>query len=141
MKVEVRMAAPLFVGAVFVGAAIVIAPPAFAGAGTSYVGAAVGYQATGQPKGTFFVSATAAEAQQGALQSCHEHLAACALAETSTQCIGIATGFGTKWMTAEGPDAGTAETNARAKLAELASDLSADTTGLEPITRAACARS
>jgi hypothetical protein len=122
------------------GAAIVVASPALAGADPSYVGVAVGYQASGAPRGLPYVSATAAGAQQGAVQYCESHLSACAPAGTSTQCIGIATGIGTKWMSAEGPDKATAEANARAKLGELVAGLPLpDTTEVDPATTAACA--
>jgi Domain of unknown function (DUF4189) len=120
-------------------AAIVVATPAPAGADPAYVGVAVGYQASGAPRGLPYVSSSAAEAQQGALQDCQAHLSACAPAGTSTRCIGIATGVGKQWDSAEGPDRPTAETNARAKLAKVAAGLPLpDTSGDEPVTTAAC---
>jgi hypothetical protein len=134
MKINTTAAAPLLVGA-----AIVVAAPALAGADPTYVGVAVGYQASGAPQGLPYVSATASGARQGAMQHCESHLSACALAGTSTQCIAIATA-GTKWMSAEGPDEVTAQTNARAKLGELVVDLPLpDTTEVDPVTTAACA--
>jgi hypothetical protein len=126
--------------ALLAGAAILLATPALAGAGPSFVGVAVGYQSSGAPRGVPYVSATAAGAQQGALQYCQSQLSACAPAGTSTQCIGIATGVGTKWMSAEGPDKITAEANARAELGQLVAALPLpDTTDVDPTTTAACA--
>ena len=122
-----------------VGAAIAVATPASAGADPAYVGVAVGYQASGAPRGLPYVSSTAAGAQQGAMQDCQAHLSACAPAGTSTQCIGIATGVGKQWDSAEGPDKPAAEINARAKLAKVAAGLPLpDTSGDEPATTAAC---
>jgi Domain of unknown function (DUF4189) len=87
-----------------------------------------------------YASASAAEAKQGAMQACRTRLVACAPAETSTQCIALVTGLGTKWMSAEGPDKKTAEANARAKLADLATDISfPDSTGVNPEVVAKCA--
>jgi hypothetical protein len=121
------------------GVAIAVVTPASAGADPAYVGIAVGYQASGAPQGLPYVSSTAAGAQQGAMQNCQAHLSACAPAGTSTQCIGIATGVGKQWDSAEGPDKPTAETNARAKLAKVAAGLPLpDTSGDEPATTAAC---
>jgi hypothetical protein len=121
------------------GAAIAVAASAWAGADPAYVGVAVGYQASGAPRGLPYVSSTAAGAQQGALQDCQAHLSACAPAGTSTQCIGIATGVGKQWDSAEGPDKSTAETNARAKLAKVVAGLPLpDTSGDEPATTVAC---
>lgn len=135
MKVKISTAAPLLVGA-----ALAVVTPAWAGADPSYVGVAVGYQTTGAAQGMPYVSATAAGARQGAMQSCQAHLFACAPAGTSTQCIGIATGFGSKWMEAEGPDKMTAEAKARAKLLDLMSGVPLpDPTTLDPDTTAACA--
>jgi hypothetical protein len=132
---KIKAAPPLL----FVVAAIAIATPASARADPAYVGVAVGYQASGAPKGLPYVSSTAAGAQQGAMQACQAHLSACAPAGTSTQCIGIATGIGKQWDSAEGPDMPTAETNARAKLAKVAAGLPLpDTSGDEPATTAAC---
>jgi hypothetical protein len=122
-----------------VGAAIAVAIPASAGADPAYVSVAVGYQASGAPQGLPYVSSTAAGAQQGAMQNCQAHLSACAPAGTSTQCIGIATGVGKQWDSADGPDKPTAETNARAKLATVTAGLPLpDTSGDEPATTAAC---
>lgn len=132
---KINTAAPLLVGA-----AIAFASQPLAGADPAYVGVAVGYQVTGAPRGLPYVSATAAGAQQGALEDCESRLSTCAPAGTSTQCIGIATGIGTKWMSAEGPDKTTAEAKARAKLGELVAGLPLpDTTELDPVTTAACA--
>jgi hypothetical protein len=131
---KIKRAAPLLMGG-----AIVVAIPALAGADPAYVGVAVGYQASGAPRGLPYLSATAAGAQQGAMQYCRSQLSACAPAGTSTQCIGIATGIGTKWMEAEGPDKVTAEANARAKLGELAADSSFPDTTVDPATTAVCA--
>ncbi|QLL09126.1 DUF4189 domain-containing protein [Mycobacterium vicinigordonae] len=126
--------------ALVVGAAIMVVTPAGAGADPNYVSVAVGYQPSGAPQGMPYVSATAAGARQGAMQSCQAHLSACAPAGTSTQCIGIATGFGSKWMEAEGPDRKTAEANARAKLLDLMAGLPLpDPTTLDPDTTGACA--
>jgi hypothetical protein len=133
--VKLNLAAPLLVGA-----AIVITAQPVARADPSYVGVAVGYQASGAPTGIPYVGATASEAKQGAMQACRARLAACAPAGTSTQCIAVATGFGTKWMSAEGSDKKTAEANARAKLADLATDISfPDSTGVTPEVVAVCA--
>src|ERR1700684_1488544 len=122
-----------------VGVAIVVATPAPAGAGPSYVGVAVGYQASGAPRGLPYVSSSPAGAQQGAMQDCQAHLFACAPAGTSKQCIGIATGVGKQWDSEEGPDRSTAETNARAKLARGAAGRPLPaTSGDEPATTAAC---
>jgi hypothetical protein len=122
-----------------VGAAIAVATPASAGADPAYVGVAVGHQVTGAPQGLPYVSSTADGAQQGAMQNCQAQLVACAPAGTSRQCIGIATGVGTQWDSAEGPDKPTAETNARAKLAKVAAGLPLpDMVGDEPVTTAAC---
>jgi hypothetical protein len=135
MKLQINIAAPLLVAVAFA-----IATPAWARADPTYVGVTVGYQATGAPRGMPYVSKTAAGAREGAMQSCRAHLVACASAGTSTQCIGIATGVGTKWMSAEGPDRQTAEANARAKLDELVAGLPLpDTAGVDPATTAACA--
>jgi|SRR5271155_554815 len=135
MRVKLNSTASLLVGA-----AVVITAQPVARADPSYVGIAVGYQVSGAPTGIPSVGATAAEAKQGALQSCRERLAACAPAGTSTQCIAVATGLGTKWMSAEGSDKKTAEANARAKLADLATDISfPDSTGVNPEVVAACA--
>jgi hypothetical protein len=135
MKVKLNSAAPLLLGA-----AIVITAQPVARADPSYVGIAVGYQVSGAPTGILSVGATAAEAKQGAMQACLERLVACAPAGTSTQCIAVATGLGTKWMSAEGSDKKTAEANARAKLADLATDISfSDSTGVDPQVVAACA--
>lgn len=135
MKAKLNTAAPLLVGA----ALAIVAPPG-AGADPSYVGLAVGYQTSGAAQGVTYVSLTAAGATQGALQSCQTHLSGCAPAGTSTQCIGIATGFGSKWMEAEGPDKKIAEANARAKLLDLMSGVPLpDPTTLDPDTTAACA--
>jgi hypothetical protein len=113
-----------------VGVAIAVATSASAGADAAFVGVAVGYQASGAPKGLSFVGTTAAGAQDGALQNCQAHLSACAPAGTATRCVGIATGVGKQWDSAEGPDKTTAEANARAKLAKIASSLPlADTSG------------
>src|SRR5579875_3879741 len=132
---KIKAAPPLLL----VAAAIAVATPASAGAEPAYVGVAVGYQASGAPQGLPYVSSTAAGAQQGAMQHCQAQLSACAPAGTSTQCIGIATGVGKQWDSAEGPDRPTAETNARAKLAKVAAGLPLpDTTGDEPATTAAC---
>jgi hypothetical protein len=121
------------------GAAIAVATPASAGGHTAYVGVAVGYQASGAPRGLPYVSSTAAGAQQGAMQDCQAHLSACAPAGTSTRCIGIATGVGKQWDSAEGPDKPAAEINARAKLAKVAAGLPLpDTSGDELATTAAC---
>lgn len=105
------------------GAAITVAIAAPAGADPTFVGTAVGYQIGGIPKGSSYVSSTATGAKQGALQSCNAQLSACAPAGTSTQCLGIATGVGTHWESAEGPDKRTAEANARAKLLALVAGL------------------
>jgi hypothetical protein len=122
-----------------VGVAFAVATPAPAGADPAYVGVAVGYQASGAPRGLPYVSSSPAGAQQGAMQDCQAHLFACAPAGTSTQCIGIATGVGKQWDSAEGPDRPSAETNARAKLAKVAAGLPLpDTSGDEPATTAAC---
>jgi hypothetical protein len=122
-----------------VGAAIAVATPASAGADPAYVGVAVGHQVSGAPQGLPYVSSTADGAQQGAMQNCQAHLFACAPAGTSRQCIGIATGLGTQWDSAEGPDKPTAETNARAKLAKVAAGLPLpDMTADGPVTTAAC---
>jgi hypothetical protein len=122
-----------------VGAAMAVATPALAGADPAYVGVAVGYQVSGTPQGLPYVSSTAEGAQQGAMQNCLARLSACAPAGTSRQCIGIATGVGTQWDSAEGPDKATAETNARAKLAKVAAGLPLpDTLGDGPVTTAAC---
>jgi hypothetical protein len=130
-----KMTAPLLLAS----AAIVAATSPSAGADSAYVGVAVGYQASGAPKGLPYVSSTAAGAQQGALQSCQAHLSACAPAGTSTHCIGIASGVGTQWDSAEGPDRPTAESNARTKLAKVVAGLPLpDTSGGEPVTTAAC---
>lgn len=132
---KIKAAPPLLL----VGAAIAVATPASAGADPAYVGVAVGYQASGAPRGLPYVSSTAEGAQQGAMQDCQAHLSACAPAGTSTRCIGIATGVGAQWDSAEGPDRPTAEINARAKLAKLVAGLPlADTTTAEPVTTAAC---
>ena len=132
---NIKAATPLLL----VGAAIAVATSASAGADPAYVGVAVGYQASGAPKGLPYVSSTAAGAEQGALQNCQIHLSACAPAGTSTQCIGIATGVGKQWDSAEGPDKSTAESNARAKLAKVAAGLPLpDTSRDEPVTTAAC---
>jgi Domain of unknown function (DUF4189) len=123
-----------------VGAAIVIAAQPIARADPGYVGVAVGYQVSGIPAGIPYVGATAAEAKEGAMQACRTRLAACAPAGTSTQCIAVATGLGTKWMSAEGSDKKTAEANARAKLADLTTDISfPDSVGVNPEIIAACA--
>jgi hypothetical protein len=135
MKVKLNLAAPLLVGA-----AIVIAAQPVARADPRYVGIAVGYQISGAPTGIPSVGATAAEAKQGAMQACRERLVACAPVGTSTQCIALVTGLGTKWMSAEGSDKKTAEANARAKLADLANDVSfPDSTGVNPEVVAVCA--
>jgi hypothetical protein len=121
------------------GAAIAVATPASAGADPAYVGVAVGYQASGAPRGLPYVSSTAAGAQQGAMRDCQAHLFACAPAGTSPQCIGIATGVGKQWDSAEGPDKSAAQINARAKLATVVAGLPLpDTSGDEPATTAAC---
>jgi hypothetical protein len=130
MKIE--KAAPLIL------AVIGIATATPATAGPAFVGVAVGYQASGAPLGLTFVGSTAQGAQQGAMQSCQARLSACAPAGTSTQCIGIAIGNGVRWETAEGPDKGTAETNARAKLVEVVSGLPLPELHLDPSTTAAC---
>jgi len=130
MKIE--KAVPL----VFAVVGIVTATPA--SAKPAYVGVAVGYQASGAPLSLSFVSSTAEGAQQGALQSCRTRLSACAPAGTSTQCIGIAIGNNTRWETAEGPNTGTAEANARAKLAELVAGLPVPDMRIDPSTTAAC---
>ncbi|GAB5008166.1 hypothetical protein JHV675_03950 [Mycobacterium avium subsp. hominissuis] len=122
-----------------VGAAIAVATPASAVADPAYVGVAVGYQASGAPQGLPHVSSTAVGAQQGAMQDCQARLSACAPAGTSTQCIGVATGVGKQWDSAEGPDKPTAETNARAKLVKVTAGLPLpDTSGDELATTAAC---
>lgn len=132
---EIKAAAPLLLA----GAVITVVNAASAGADPAYVGVAVGYQVSGAPQGLPYVSSTAAGAEQGAMQVCQTQLSACAPAGTSTQCIGIATGVGTHWESAEGPDKGTAETNARAKLAKLVASLPLpDTTADDPGTTAAC---
>jgi hypothetical protein len=132
---KICAAAPLLL----VGAAIAVATPASAGADTAYVGVAVGHQVSGAPQGLPYVSSTAEGAQQGAMQDCQAHLVACAPAGTSPQCIGIATGVGTQWDSAEGPDKPTAETNARAKLAKVVAGLPLpDTPVDEPVMMAAC---
>lgn len=130
MKIE--KAVPLIL------AVIGIATATTASASAAFVGVAVGYQASGAPLGLPFVSSTAEAAQQGAMQSCQARLSACALAGTSTQCIGIAIGNGVRWETAEGPDKGTAEANARAKLVELVAGLPLPDMQLDPSTTAAC---
>ena len=126
MKIE--RAVPL----VLAVAGIAIATPA--SANPAYVGVAVGYQASGAPLGVPFVSATADGAQQGAMQNCQTRLSACAPAGTSTQCIGIAIGNGVRWETAEGPDTGTAEANARAKLVQLVAGLPLPDMRIDPST-------
>jgi hypothetical protein len=132
---KINAAPPLLL----VGVAIAVATPASAGADPAYVGVAVGYQASGAPQGLPYVSSTAAGAQQGAMQACQAHLSACAPAGISTQCIGIATGVGKQWDSAEGSDKPTAATNARAKLAKVAAGLPLpDTSGDEPATTATC---
>lgn len=124
----------------FASVAIALGTPAAAWADPSYVGVAVGYQISGAAQGMPYISETAAGAKQGAMQSCQAHLSACAPAGTSTQCIGIATGFGSKWMEAEGPDKKTAEARARAKLLDLMSGVPLpDPTTNDPDTTAACA--
>lgn len=121
-------------------AVIALTTPASAWADASYVGVAVGYQISGAAQGVPYISATAAGAKQGALQACQARLSACAPAGTSTQCIGIAAGFGSKWMEAEGPDRKTAEARARAKLLDLMSGVPLpDPTTNDPDTSAACA--
>lgn len=133
MKIRTA-ASPLLMGAL-----IAFVTPASAGADPAYVGVAVGYQPSGAPQGLPYVSSTAAGAQQGALQACRTRLFACAAAGTSPQCIGIATGFGTHWESAEGPDTSAAMTNARDKLTKLMAGVPLpDTTGDEPRTTAAC---
>jgi Domain of unknown function (DUF4189) len=133
--VKLNAATPLLVGA-----AIVITAQPVARADPSYVAVAVGYQISGAPTGITFAGATAAEAKQGAMQACRTRLVACAPAGTSTQCIAVVTGLGTKWMSAEGSDRKTAEANARAKLADLATDISfPDSTGVNPGVVTACA--
>jgi hypothetical protein len=124
---------------IIMGTAVVVATPAVAGADPSYVGLAVGYQASGVPNGVSFVSSTAEGAQQGAMQNCRAKLVACAPVGASTQCMGIATGNGTHWDSAEGPDKNSAEANARAKLVELVAGLPVpDTSGVDPVTTGAC---
>jgi hypothetical protein len=135
LKIYINTAALLLAGT-----AIAVVTSASSRADPSYVGVAVGYQISGAAQGMPYVSATAAGAKQGAMQSCQAHLSACAPAGTSTQCIGIATGFGPKWMEAEGPDRKTAEANARAKLLDLMSGVPLfDPTTSDPQTTAACA--
>ncbi|ORA11425.1 hypothetical protein BST14_18625 [Mycobacterium arosiense ATCC BAA-1401 = DSM 45069] len=119
--------------------ALIVAVPGLASAQPRYVGVVIGYGAAGLPQATSSVGASAQEASQGALLKCHERLATCALAATSTQCIGVAIGFGTKWMDAEGPDRRSAEANARARLAEMASDMSSDIPELPPVISSSCA--
>ena len=119
--------------------AIAVATSAPAGADAAYVGVAVGYQASGAPRGIPYVSSSPAGAQAGAMQDCQAHLFACAPAGTSSQCIGIATGVGKQWDSAEGPDRSTAETNARVKLAKVAAGLPLpDSGGDDAATTAAC---
>ena len=123
-----------------VSAAILITAQPVARAESGYVAAAVGYQIGGAPTGITSAGATAAEAKQGAMQACRARLVACAPVGTSTQCIAVVTGFGTKWMDAEGPDRRTAEANARAKLADLGTDISfPDSAAANPGVVAACA--
>jgi hypothetical protein len=124
---------------ILAGAVIAVSNSSPAGAERSYVGVAVGYQISGAAQGMSYVSATAAGAKQGAMQTCQAHLSACAPAGTSTQCIGIATGFGSKWMEAEGPDKNTAEANARAKLLDLMAGVPLPDSTVDPDTTAACA--
>lgn len=125
---------------VLTSAMLTLVTPAGAGAAPNYVGVAVGYQISGAAQGMPYVSATAAGAKQGAMQACQAHLTACAPAGTSTQCIAIATGFGSKWMEAEGPDRQTAEARARARLLDLMSGVPLpDPTTLDPDTSSACA--
>jgi hypothetical protein len=132
MMMKIAKAVPL----VFAIAGIALATPA--SANPAYVGVAVGYQASGAPLGLSFVSSTVEGAQQGAMQNCQTRLSACAPAGTSTQCIGIAIANGARWETAEGPDAGTAEANARAKLAQLVAGLPLPDMRIDPSTTAAC---
>ena len=121
-------------------AAILITAQPVARADPRYVAAAVGYQVSGAPNGILYAGATAAEAKQGAMQACRTRLVACAPAEISTQCLAVVTGLGTKWMAAEGSDKKTAEANARAKLADLETDISfPDSTGVNPDVVAVCA--
>lgn len=121
------------------GGVLAVAAPSSAEPGTTYLAVAVGYQPTGIPKGVPYRAATAAEAKDGAYQLCRQRLSACAPAGTSTQCLAVATGAGTRWMSAEGPDKTTAEANARTQLIDLVSSLPlSDTLGVDAYAAAAC---
>lgn len=121
------------------GAMTAVATSAPSGAGPAYVGVAVGYRGGGIPYAVPFVSSTAEGAKQGSLMNCRTQLASCVSAGTSTQCIGIATGLGTKWESAEGSDESAAKANARNKLADLVYQLPVpDPPGVEFNTVAAC---
>lgn len=122
-----------------VGVITAVSNPAQASAGTAYVAIAVGYDASGAPRGLPYSSATAADAQQGAIQACRSQLVSCAPAGVSTQCIGIATGFG-KWMSAEASDRAGAEAAAHAKLTQIVAALPLPAVSSLPLnTTAACA--
>jgi hypothetical protein len=125
---------------VLLGAAMtVFAVPTQAGADPAYVAVAVGYRGGGIPYGVPFVSSTAEGAKQGSLLNCRTQLASCVSAGTSTQCIAIATGLGTKWESAEGSDESAAKANARTKLADLVYQLPVpDPPGADFNTTAAC---
>jgi hypothetical protein len=134
-KMSVKTVLPVVLAA----AMTAFAAPTFAGADTVYVGVAVGYRGGGIPYGVPFVSSTAEGAKQGSMLNCRTQLASCVSAGTSTQCIGIATGLGTKWESAEGPDGSAARANARAKLADLVYQLPLpDPPGAGINTMAAC---
>jgi hypothetical protein len=135
-KVSVKTVLPVLLAA----AMTAFAAPTFAGAETVYVGVAVGYRGGGIPYGVPFVGSTAEGAKQGSLLNCRTQLASCVSAGTSTQCIGIATGLGTKWESAEGPDESAAKANARSRLADLVYQLPVpDWPGAGINTMAACA--
>lgn len=123
-----------------IGGALVVASPGVAVADTAYVGLAVGYQISGIPQGVSYVGDSAADAKKGALAQCSQRLSACAPAGTSTQCLAVATGAGTRWMEAEGPDRSAAEANARTRLIEFAQGLPlAMTLEVTPAATGACA--